>query len=209
MHRLLRKLGVLLQWLFPERFTLRCSQAMNDIRSGYLLRGIDGEDSVFLEGPVQFVGKESIRFLGNCVLKSGCRIEAWKTYNGIHYDPEIVIGKNIHMGINCHITAIESVVIGDDVLLGSNVLVSDNNHGCFKTDYAIPPVNRRLHSKGPVHIGNNCWLGDNVAVLSGVSIGEGCIIGANSVVTCDIPPYSVAVGSPARVVNSVSPSVGL
>jgi acetyltransferase-like isoleucine patch superfamily enzyme len=203
MRRFFRRFGAFLQWIFPERLALKCNQVLNYIRSGYRLRGIAGGDSVFLEGPVQFVGKESISFLGDAILKSGCRIEAWRTYNGEHFNPKIAIGKNTRMGINCHVTAIQAVIIGDDVLFGSNVLVSDNDHGEFENDFRILPVQRKLHSKGPVQIGDRCWLGDNVAVLSGVTIGEGCIIGANSVVTSDIPSFSVAVGSPARVVKSI------
>ncbi len=69
------------------------------------------------------------------------------------------------------------------------------------SDPAIPPASRPLYSAAPVRIGDNVWLGDGVAVLAGADIGDGCVIGANSVVTGPIPPRTVAVGAPARVVR--------
>lgn len=65
----------------------------------------------------------------------------------------------------------------------------------------IPPVERALTNDAEVIIGDNVWIGDNVVILPGVHIGDGSIIGANAVVTHDIPPNSIAVGSPARVIK--------
>lgn len=71
----------------------------------------------------------------------------------------------------------------------------------------MPPIKRQLNSKGETIIGNKVWLGDNVVVLSGVKIGNNSIIGANSVVTKDIPSFSIAVGSPAKVIKTISQEV--
>ena len=65
------------------------------------------------------------------------------------------------------------------------------------------PSSRQIKSKGEIVIGNNIWIADKVSILPGVHIGDGCIIGANSVVTHDIPPYSLAAGSPAKVIKSI------
>lgn len=105
------------------------------------------------------------------------------------------------MGIGCHITAINEVSIGDDVLCGANVLISDNSHGDFLQEYEVAPIRRKLCSKGPVHIGSKVWIGDNAIILGGVNVGDGSIIGANSVVTKDVPPYSIVAGAPARVIK--------
>lgn len=83
-------------------------------------------------------------------------------------------------------------------------MITDHYHGNTKKLHeisAIMPNMRPLTSKGPVYIGENVWIGDGVVVLPNVTIGTGAIIGANSVVTRDIPAYSVAVGVPAKVIT--------
>lgn len=90
------------------------------------------------------------------------------------------------------------------MLTGRYVYISDNNHG--KTDYESlcqQPAERELDIKGPVIIGSNVWIGDKVTILSGVHIGEGSIIGANSVVTKNFPPYSIVGGGPAHIIKQV------
>ena len=96
------------------------------------------------------------------------------------------------------------LIIGDNLLTGSYVSIIDNNHGKNKTieEMMVPPSERDLYSKGPIHIGNNVWIGDKASIFGGVTIGDGAIIGANSVVTHDIPAYSVAVGNPAKVIRT-------
>ena len=115
------------------------------------------------------------------------------------------IGRNVQVNDSVHIAAIESVVIGDFTLLASRVFISDHNHGSYSIQDlnsipSIPPVLRPLFSS-PVNIGKNVWLGEQVSVLPGVTIGDGSIIGANSVVTHDIPSNSIAAGNPARVIK--------
>lgn len=125
------------------------------------------------------------------------RLSTWK-------EGSIKIGKHCHFGDYNNITAVEGIVIGDNLLTGSNVLISDNSHGeLTEEDCLIPPIERDLISKGEVVIGNNVWLGNNVCILSGVHIGDGAIIGANSVVTHDVPAMSVACGVPAKVIKEV------
>lgn len=124
-----------------------------------------------------------------------------------HFHPEIRIGRSARLSDNVHIACIDRVVIGDYLLCGSGVLISDHAHGSYRStgaaasDPATPPGQRPLVSAGRVSIGNNVWLGDHVAVLPGSTIGDGCIVGANSVVTGEIPPGTIAVGAPARPVR--------
>lgn len=108
------------------------------------------------------------------------------------------IGKGCVLGYNNHITAIQSVKIGHNVLTANNVYISDNYHDYENT--LVPIMKQEVKFKGAVEIGDGTWLGENVCVL-GVSVGKGCVIGANSVVTKNIPDYSVAVGSPAKVIR--------
>ena len=80
--------------------------------------------------------------------------------------------------------------------------ICDNNHGTTDFDTLHEaPIKRKLYTKGPVIIGNNVWIGDKATILGGVTIGDGAVIAANSVVTKDVPAYSVVGGNPARVIK--------
>jgi acetyltransferase-like isoleucine patch superfamily enzyme len=98
------------------------------------------------------------------------------------------------------ISASESIEIEDDVIIGAFSSVIDSDHTFANGE---PNVMHNPVVTAPVRIGRGTWLAERVAVLRGSDIGECCIIGANSVVRGTIPPYSVAVGSPARVVDTV------
>ena len=133
-------------------------------------------------------------------------LEAVFQYGGECFQPQLVIGAHTRLSDNVHIACLQSVTVGDSLLCGSRVLISDHAHGCYDdspcaTDPAIPPALRPLHSAGPVVIGHNVWLGDGVAVLAGASLGDGCVIGANAVVTGAIPARTIAVGAPARPIR--------
>lgn len=100
----------------------------------------------------------------------------------------------------------DSVEIGDGCMFASHVYISDNSHGVYgggnyiHSSPEIPPDHRQ-YITAAVKIGKNCWLGEGVIVMPGVTIGDGCVIGAHSVVNKDIPPASIAVGSPARTIK--------
>lgn len=97
------------------------------------------------------------------------------------------------------------VEIGNNVLIASKVFISDTNHGCYKelnvSYLKIPPRERELVSS-PVKIGNNVWIGENAVILAGSEIGDGCVIGANSVISRVIPENSVVVGA-NRVIKTI------
>ena len=116
----------------------------------------------------------------------------------------ITIGANASLSDWVHVAAISEVTIGLNVLVGSKVIITDHAHGrgyrIAPEEMVEPPLQRVLHSKGPVTIGDNVWIGDGVAVLAASTIGDGAIIGANSVVTGHVPPNTVWAGAPARQV---------
>jgi lipopolysaccharide O-acetyltransferase len=133
----------------------------------------------------------------------GLRLEALG--NSSTNSPLIHIGADVAINDYVHIGAVESVFIGDRVLIASKVFITDHDHGCYgkgnvHSDPRTSPSERELFSS-PVVIEEDVWLGESVSVLAGVRIGKGTIIGALSTVTKDIPPYSIAVGSPARVIK--------
>lgn len=144
--------------------------------------------------------------VGNSVrFGHGMRLEAIKSYHEQIFKPEITIGDGVTINDNCHIAAIGCVRIGDGVLVAGNVFISDHDHGDLSPEQAsMNPAERPLRFRGRIDIADNVWLGEQVVVLGGVSIGQGAVIGAGAVVTRDVPPYSIAVGTPARVVRSMS-----
>lgn len=136
----------------------------------------------------------------------GAHVEltAWDTYKGQKFTPEIIIGDGTSIRDYSHITAIQSIRIGNGVLTGPNILITDNAHGASIDELLdLPPQARPLYSKGPVVIEDNVWIGEKSSIMPGVHVGKGSIIAANSVVTSDIPPYCVAAGIPAKVIKKV------
>lgn len=132
-------------------------------------------------------------------------MEAIDRYGEQKCSPSIFIGNNVRINRNCHIGAINSITIGNNVLFGSNILVTDHSHGDTSMDQnSLAPGARPLVSKGSVAIGNNVWIGDNAVILPGVSLGDGCIVGAGAVVTKSFPAGSVIGGNPARLLKQVS-----
>lgn len=133
----------------------------------------------------------------------GCRIEAFIADGD--KSKKIELGNRIQLNDYVHISAVRSVVIGDDVLMASHVYISDNSHGSYKGDEDdtspdIEPA-KRPYYVAPVKIGNRVWIGEGAIIMPGVHIGDGAVIGAHSIVNKDVPPETIAVGGPARVVK--------
>lgn len=96
-------------------------------------------------------------------------------------------------------------MLGNGVQLGRKVMINDTSHGDFVGDQLdIQPNLRPLKSKGPIIIEDNVWIGEMVCILGNVHIGRSSIIGAGSIVTHDIPAYSIAVGNPAKVIKTLN-----
>jgi lipopolysaccharide O-acetyltransferase len=139
-------------------------------------------------------------------------LEAVTSYHLQMFRPEIAIGDHVSFSDGVHISAINSIEIGNYVLFGSRIYVSDHNHGVYKGDQQSrpdeAPSHRILGGGGPVTIGDNVWIGDNSVIIGPVSIGNGSIIGANSVVRGVIPPNSIAAGTPAKLIKVFNPQTG-
>lgn len=158
-----------------------------------------GLNSSVLE-PLYLMGAEFISIGDNFHCGKDVRLEAWSQYETQKFTPQIIIGNNVMFTDRCYLSCINRIEINDNVLFGRDVFVADNSHGDIEM-IDTPPAKRHLTSKGPVKIGKNVWVGRQVTILSGVSIGENSIIGANSVVNKDIPPNCVAAGNPAIVLK--------
>ena len=147
---------------------------------------------------------KNIHIGDNTRIQAHSVLECWGHFGNQSFSPQILIGDKCKLGEYCHITSCNSIIIGNGLLTGRFVLITDNSHGSLsKNNSIIAPKDRPLESKGKVVIGNNVWLGDKVSVLPGVHIGDNVIIGANSVVTTDIPSNSMAAGIPERVLKQV------
>jgi acetyltransferase-like isoleucine patch superfamily enzyme len=183
----------------------KLSKLYKKFRSYWIKASFKSCGSAFFNSPIFIKGSKYISIGNKFSSEAGLRIEAWDSHLNDKYKPEIIIGDNVSFSFNCHVGAIRKIIIHDNVLIGSNVFITDHSHGeVNETILPIPPAKRKLFSKGEVIIEKNVWIGENVSILPGVRIGANSIIGANSVVTKNIPPNVVAAGNPARTVKILS-----
>lgn len=131
----------------------------------------------------------------------------WEVYDRFGdqtFSPSLTFGSDCSFGDGGHITCINNVTIGNGVRMGRKVFITDNSHGSSERSQLDMPAHQRpMASKGPVVIEDYAWIGEMTCIMPGVTIGRGSIIAANSVVTKDIPPYSVAAGVPAKVIKQL------
>lgn len=148
--------------------------------------------------PVYIRGKKGI--IGGLRLTTGINLRI----DIIGKKSSLYIGNDVQINDYVHIGVAHRVTIGDNTLIASKVFISDHNHGSYNgEDQSSPyekPISRILKSR-EVKIGKNVWIGEFVSILPGVTIGDGVIIGAMSVVTKDIPANSIVIGSPAKVIK--------
>jgi acetyltransferase-like isoleucine patch superfamily enzyme len=157
-------------------------------------------------------GLSAIKMGEDFAAAPGLWLEAIIHYNEQTLSPKIIIGDHVRLSQSVHIAATHCIEIGDNVLMGSKVTVTDHNHGQYSLgEQSSPhtaPALRQLDSDRRVLIARNVWLGDGVVVTAGASIGEGCIIGANSVVQGAIPAFTIATGAPARPRKTFNFAIG-
>lgn len=156
-----------------------------------------GLNSTILKPYLQLSGYKNIKIGYNTTILTNSRLSVYGNSNDIN----IQIGNDcyISFGFSALASSQAKIIIGDNVLFASNVLVTNENHG-INPELDIPYMSQPLSAKD-VYIANGCWIGEQVCILSGVSIGEKCIIGAGSVVTKSIPDYCIAAGNPAKVLK--------
>jgi acetyltransferase-like isoleucine patch superfamily enzyme len=115
------------------------------------------------------------------------------------FEPQLTIGDRVTATASLQVIAFSSVIIEDDVMFAANVFIADGTHAITKTD--LPYKYQGVGELGPVRICRGAWIGQNAVINPGVTIGELAIVGANSVVTRDVPPRTIVGGVPARVVK--------
>lgn len=134
-------------------------------------------------------------FFGRRILKHmGKNVNIEK---GANFGPEVSIGDNSGIGINCDI--IGPVAIGKNVMMGPECAIYTTNHSHDRTD--IPMILQGYTPEKPVVIEDDVWIGRRVIILPGVTIGKGCIVAAGAIVTKNTPPYVIVAGNPAKVIK--------
>jgi acetyltransferase-like isoleucine patch superfamily enzyme len=192
----------------------------------YVLRGIIKRFGLNKCGKVVFFGKSVKIFHKNKVsIGNGVTIGSNVEINALSIEGVIIgnnvnignysimrctgslkkIGKGIKIGDNCgfgdhsFFGAAGGITIGSNVIMGQNVRFHSENHNYSRVDRLIRE--QGVTNKG-IAINDDCWIGSGVVFLDGVNVGNGCVIGANSLINKDIPPYSVVVGNPMRVIKN-------
>lgn len=122
-------------------------------------------------------------------------------FSGRLFDhPKVLIGNGVHIGHGLVVIVNREIAIGDGVNISPGVRIMDTDSHPRDAESRIAKLPPRKDEVKPVRIGRYAWIGEHSYILKGVTIGEGAIIGVNSVVVTDIPPYTIAMGNPARVV---------
>jgi acetyltransferase-like isoleucine patch superfamily enzyme len=152
--------------------------------------------------PFRFYGLNEMSLGEGVMINPDCWLQTIPG-NGNERSQKLIIKSHTGIGMGAHISAAKQIVIEEYVLLGRNVHISDHTHAFENIN--TPIIQQGINGIAPVSIGRGTWLGQNVVVVPGVTIGRHCVIGANSVVKSPIPDFSVAVGAPARVVKSYDP----
>jgi acetyltransferase-like isoleucine patch superfamily enzyme len=157
-------------------------------RGGFFIRHpVEGE-------VLEALDEGRLRIGEGTLLEPGC----WLT---LAPDARIEIGAGCFLNRNTMIAANAEVIVGDHTMFANGCFVGDGEHRYDDPD--LPITHQGFTTKGPVRIGANCWFGVNCAVASGVTVGERCVIGANSVLTKSIPSHTVAAGAPAKPIKDV------
>ena len=171
-----------------RRFTRRWRINRHMARSGAFIRfPVEGE-------VLEALDEGRLRIGTGTLLEPGC----WLTLSP---EAQIEIGEGCFLNRGTMLAALDRIEIGDHVMFANGCFIGDAAHRFDDPDTPVPW--QGFTSKGPVRIGANSWFGVNCVVTSGVTIGERCVIGANSVVTEDLPPRVIAAGSPAKVLKEV------
>lgn len=143
----------------------------------------------FVSGPVEIHVGNNVWFGGNVTILSG----------NLGYQPKLILKDNSSLGWNAYIAVNKEIVIEENVRIPHDVRISDSDGHPKQADLRradLPPADKDIR---PVRICRDAWIGNGSHIMKGVTIGEGAIIGANSVVITDIPPFSLAMGNPAEV----------
>jgi acetyltransferase-like isoleucine patch superfamily enzyme len=165
-----------------------------------------GRGSLIMWRPLTIFNEEYIRIGEDTLIGPGVSLSAGMVPGQeCITSPVVSIGDRCLIGRGSGIVGHFSITIGNDVWTGHHVYITDQNHDY--TDISVP-ISQQSQPEKAVSIGDGSWIGFGSVVLPGVTIGRHVVVGANSVVTTDLPDYCVAVGAPARVIKKLDPEFG-
>lgn len=201
-----------IQRILSLELFLKIKKHKGEIRAFWLLSRFKScHNSVRFGRFNSIMGMRNISIGAYTGFDDGLFLMAWENFKDQHFVPKITIGNHCHFGAFNNITCCNSISIGDGTLTGKWVTITDNNHGCYDCNNEnsryewknIPPASRSIYYKGSIEIGRNVWIGDKATILSGVTIGEGAVVAANSVVTKNVPAYAIVGGQPAKIIKQL------
>lgn len=162
---------------------------------GRAIYNLLGKHMPLSDSRLSFGSKKVRAFCGKLILRHcGKHVNIEK---GAQFSSEISLGDYSGIGVNAQISS--HVTIGNDVMMGPDCMIYTANHRMDRLD--IPMRQQKHEPPRPVVIGNDVWIGSRVIILPGVHVGDGAVIGAGSVVTRDVEPYSIVAGNPARLIR--------
>lgn len=168
-------------------------------------RGIEAGTGARVQWPHRISHPESIQLGARTYIHRNALITPIHEYEGHRYNPKISIGSDVYIGPNLFLGCVSRVVIGDGSVLSEYVYINDCSHGLDPTAGLI--MKQPLIPGGDIVIGKACFIGLRAAIMPGVTLGDHCVVGINSVVTRSFPAYSMVCGSPARLVRRFDPEL--
>jgi acetyltransferase-like isoleucine patch superfamily enzyme len=163
--------------------------------------GITLGSGSYFKPPKQINGGKYITVGDYSIIGHSAWLGAFDYYYKQTFFPKLIIGDNVNIGNYACITCINEVIIEDGCLISEFVYISDHYHG-YDPKSNIEPAKQPLYTKGRVIIGKNTFIGYRVSILSGVTLGRNCVVGAHSIVTKSFPDYSMIAGTPARLIKT-------
>ena len=212
MKRLVLRLFDIITWPFAKcgwpAFCQRCSILWRNLYSAYIRHQFRQCGELKLGSTqLHLFGLRYMEFGDQVEMHFNARVQCIDYFQPTdqHFKPRLILHDHVVVQAMCHIGCIDRVEIGEWSTMGARCYITDHTHGgTSREELLLPPRKRPLVSRGPVKIGKYVHLGEGVCVMPGVTIGDYSVVGAGAVVTHDIPPFSVAVGSPAKVIKQIT-----
>ena len=212
MKRLVLRLFDIITWPFAKcgwpAFCQRCSILWRNLYSAYIRHQFRQCGELKLGSTqLHLFGLRYMEFGDQVEMHFNARVQCIDYFQPTdqHFKPRLILHDHVVVQAMCHIGCIDRVEIGEWSTMGARCYITDHTHGgASREELLLPPRKRPLVSRGPVKIGKYVHLGEGVCVMPGVTIGDYSVIGAGAVVTRDIPPFSIAVGSPAKVIKQIT-----